>query len=1614
MTPYTKADKNIRMKKILNILIVMLALFNSTVQAGTVTRTIWEENCDLGSGKTSIDDFLFSDIYAYDAYMVESEGADPDYNFADDYVHAAPGEKAMPGSSDKGILTIDGYDDVYMHINFDYDKTIKRDNWTVSVDVRSFDAYQHTLGFPRQFCFTGTKVNLPSKEDLTSAGTYLVLNKLEDHNDTGGQYAIYEIILGGISTGKTFRMNNSELYNFRIKCTNANTNNATLTFIINNSEIVSENVNPESIGAINGIFASFYNTLEESQFISILNLDNFLLTTDVEVDDTPCSEPEYTITGAYDKDRMFTLTCPTDGAKIYWSESQLAAGAEGWNEYTGEVQTSTNTIYAYAYNSENETSSQVISFETGAGIEKIKIPLPDIIKTSYDSEQGYAFSVVPNYEGIAVAPKTPIIYYSIDGGSVTQIAPGETAYVTPGSVVRAYITADGYTKSGTAMMQTSARPQAPRIWTQDFTTLVDANTYGTDKKNIVLGSSAAFSVETKPIYSIKQFTNNSQNISVNVNNNLGLTSSTYYYLQAGKGIISTKPVNNEISEDNDETSYLDEADGIGINGLGDGQYIFVETDGDEVSITSGGTYLSGASTIYEHIFRASASTVLLDIPEGVNVKGITICSNFETVTTDANGYALHVSRNPLDFSNCDARTFVFDSEIRSGVFTDKDIAEVPAGEPFILKGTANTTYNISLGTASIMQENNLLTVSNSDIKVSDYSKPIYVFDSNEGKLVLADNNATITAGTPYYLSPLDVAEYYDLTLDETGKIAVVYNKPLDFSDVGNLKAYIVTSESLQNGFEFTPVESIPAETGIILVGDPNETYHIQVGTNTEKITNNKLKGSSSVDFNTASTDSLVYVLSTTSNTLALEVIDKNAVPTIKAGTAYLRSKYKGFVQIRTNASGTASLTSDKSLSFTEVALRPYIITGESETGIITRNESEIPAGTAFYVTGGVADSTYTIPVVTVSGTLADNKLISSQTNFNVSDTPNYVYALNATTGNFERMPEEYVVPAGEAYFISQYERIIDLGCVQIKTNENGVATYITQNALDFSSIELRAYIGISESTYGTIEKMEIEQAPAGTPIFVRGTANTIYEVPIIAGTTTNVTANKLQGSLTEDFNVINQDYFVYVVKQNSSDFVKAEPSYVVPAGEAYYISSKIGVERIKTGVAGATTWVTSHPLDFSSFEDLSVLVVKDETPTEIITQKVSEVPTDCPIVLRGEPNTTYVVPVGTCVNLGYENKLLGYHDKPFPVSDAWGKVYVISAKTGKFTVASKTLTIPAGKAFFVSEYNGTEAITTNEYGYTSWVSDNPLDFETVKGVTVSVVKSETFDSIFIDNTVKRLPEGSAFIIKGEPNTTYNVPIRQCVQTVDNILKGSTTDTYKVSDWNANVYVINKQGVFTVAAKTLEIPARKAYILSAYRGSEEVEINSTGKITYISKHPLDFYETKDLRAFIVTEETQDSIYTKQVKEVPAGEPILLYGEPGKKYRIPIGTCEELNDGLENRLSGSLTEDFEVSSVEPYMVYVLSATDGKFTVASSSLTIPAGKAYLISKFTSTTASAKGISSFIGEEDEDETTAIKQIDSTNNDGSHRFFNLAGQPVDEDYKGIVIDEKGKKYYRK
>jgi len=101
------------------------------------------------------------------------------------------------------------------------------------------------------------------------------------------------------------------------------------------------------------------------------------------------------------------------------------------------------------------------------------------------------------------------------------------------------------------------------------------------------------------------------------------------------------------------------------------------------------------------------------------------------------------------------------------------------------------------------------------------------------------------------------------------------------------------------------------------------------------------------------------------------------------------------------------------------------------------------------------------------------------------------------------------------------------------------------------------------------------------------------------------------------------------------------------------------------------------------------------------------------------------------------------------------------------------------------------------------------------------------------------------------------------------------------------------------------------------------------------------------------------------------------------------------------------------VAPYTVYAMNKETGMFNPVASDATIAAGKAYYVSKYTnSSTAAAKAISSttFIEEE---EATAIKEIEIGDMQKPTKFFNLAGQPVDDDYKGIVIDENGKKYKR-
>lgn len=107
-------------------------------------------------------------------------------------------------------------------------------------------------------------------------------------------------------------------------------------------------------------------------------------------------------------------------------------------------------------------------------------------------------------------------------------------------------------------------------------------------------------------------------------------------------------------------------------------------------------------------------------------------------------------------------------------------------------------------------------------------------------------------------------------------------------------------------------------------------------------------------------------------------------------------------------------------------------------------------------------------------------------------------------------------------------------------------------------------------------------------------------------------------------------------------------------------------------------------------------------------------------------------------------------------------------------------------------------------------------------------------------------------------------------------------------------------------------------------------------TFCSEKNLNFSEVRGLTAYIVTgfKPSANEILLTPVTEVPAGTGVMLKGEVGATYKIPIMTFSDYS--YSNSLVGVLN-DTEISSG-----YVF---DEQFKAVDGSATVPANSAYLV---------------------------------------------------------------------
>ena len=230
-----------------------------------------------------------------------------------------------------------------------------------------------------------------------------------------------------------------------------------------------------------------------------------------------------------------------------------------------------------------------------------------------------------------------------------------------------------------------------------------------------------------------------------------------------------------------------------------------------------------------------------------------------------------------------------------------------------------------------------------------------------------------------------------------------------------------------------------------------------------------------------------------------------------------------------------------------------------------------------------------------------------------------------------------------------------------------------------------------------------------------------------------------------------------------------------------------------------------------------------------------------------------------------------------------------------------------------------------------------------------------------------------------------------------------TKTFTCSDDNARRLLLNV-GTYagTIYIKSVKIEALQV-------PQETVTISSSGYSTYAAYYPVE-YSKLGLKAYTVKLNAKETgIVMDEVKGVvPAGVAVLLKGTANTPYVLPKANGWQ-NVTSDLKLSdGTATSTDASTSTDPATLYALSTVGDvtAFYPVKKGSMITAKRCYLKVKSTSASNAAfYSLGTNFGE-----TTGISSVENKVEKADAPVYNLAGQLVGKDYKGLVI-KNGKKF---
>ena len=152
---------------------------------------------------------------------------------------------------------------------------------------------------------------------------------------------------------------------------------------------------------------------------------------------------------------------------------------------------------------------------------------------------------------------------------------------------------------------------------------------------------------------------------------------------------------------------------------------------------------------------------------------------------------------------------------------------------------------------------------------------------------------------------------------------------------------------------------------------------------------------------------------------------------------------------------------------------------------------------------------------------------------------------------------------------------------------DGVLTYVTKNAIDFSTIDgdIKAYAVTATST-SSATTAEVGAVAAGTPLLIKGTAGD-YDVEIVAsGETPSNLLQVSDGSVTGGDNI-------YAYSKTAKKFKKVSSSITIPAGKCYLEIEGIGGDALDIIFDGEATAITNVNVnDNANYAPVKVITAK--------------------------------------------------------------------------------------------------------------------------------------------------------------------------------------------------------------------------------------------------------------------------------------------------------------------------------------------------------------------------------------------------------------------------------------